>query len=99
MKYAKRVEIAKDFINKNKLFTVIAIITMCYLLCSFLFSKVNSDFSSNDVEINEIQETEEKENIMRWQFYWSDLVILASGGGFCTIMIVRERKKERDNLQ
>ena len=103
MKYAERVEKAKNFVNKNKLFTIIAVFAVCYLFVNCLFSKVNSDsFADTEMvqsESSETQEIPDEETTMHWQFYWSDLVILAIAGGFCTIMIIRERKKERDNLQ
>ena len=102
-KYAERVEKAKNFVNKNQLFTIIAVFAVCYLFVNFLFSKVNSD-SFDDTEMvqsesSETQEIPDEETTMHWQFYWSDVVILAVAGGFCTIMIIRERKKERDDLQ
>lgn len=33
-----------------------------------------------------------------WRFYWSDLIILGGGSAFCGIMIVRERRKAREEL-
>lgn len=105
MKYAERVKKAKNFVNKNKLFTIIAVFAVCYLFMNFLFSKVNSDsFDDTEIEMvqgesSETQEIPDEETTMHWQFYWSDVVILAVAGGFCTIMIIRERKKERDDLQ
>lgn len=95
MKYSERVAIVKNFVDKNKLFTVLALIAVCYLGGNFLFSKVN-DSDAEPVQ-DEIIETSEEDSL-QWRFYWSDLVILAVAGGFCTVMIIRERKKERDNL-
>lgn len=34
-----------------------------------------------------------------WRFYPSDLVILLVGGGICVIMIMRERKKAKEELE
>ena len=48
------------------------------------------------VSKTEIAETEESAH---WKFYPVDLAILAIGGGFCSIMIIRERKKAREQLQ
>ena len=96
MKYTKRVEIVRNFIDNNKLFTVLALIAVCYLGGIFIFSKVNPDSDAEPVQ-DEIIETSE-ENSLQWRFYWSDLVVLAVAGGFCSVMIIRERKKERDNL-
>ena len=33
-----------------------------------------------------------------WRFYWSDLAVLGIGSAFCGIVIIRERRKARENL-
>jgi hypothetical protein len=34
-----------------------------------------------------------------WRFYFIDVIILGAGGGFCLIMILRERKKTKEALK
>jgi hypothetical protein len=33
-----------------------------------------------------------------WRFYFIDVVILAAGGGFCLVMIIRERKRTKHKI-
>ncbi len=104
MKYAERVEKAKKLIDKNRLFTIIVIGVLISIFGNFLFSKVNPDYHSDEtaqtqMETSETESIPIEENPMKWRFYWSDLYVLVGAGGFCTIMIIRERKKERDSLE
>jgi len=105
--HKERVEKVKDFAGNNKVFTVIAVIITVFLLANFIFSKVNqsektslprSENSQNAV--NEDAENQpQTSKIPKWEFHWLDLWIFAGVGGFCVIMIVRERKKAREELQ
>lgn len=106
-KHNQRAEKVKNFFDKNKLFTVISIAVMVILIFNFLFSKVNQS-EKNSVPDNAASQTEvikEAENTVKevpeskWQFYWIDLWILIGAGGFCVIMIIKERKKAREELK
>lgn len=35
----------------------------------------------------------------KWTFYWSDLIVLVVGSGICTVMIIKERKKAKEELR
>lgn len=105
--YKERLQIAKGFTKSNRLFTVIAII----LLIGLTANVVNEDSSKaqpvptemTDETVSEVFPTDAtshkpEEEIPNWKFYPIDLWILAVGVGGCTVMIIREKKKARDQL-
>lgn len=97
--HKERVSKVRSFVSRNKVFTVIAMIVVVWLLGNFLFSKVNHD-SDVDTNSNTTQsEMEETEETPKWQFYPIDFWILLIGGGFCAVMILREKKKAKEELQ
>ena len=99
--HKKRVDKIKDFTEKNKVFSVIAVIVSIYLLFSVVHSKLdrtdNNAPEANTAQSEVFDDTEETES-EHWRFYWVDLWILLGAGGFCTVMIVKERKKAREKL-
>lgn len=99
MTHKERTATVKSFMNKNKLFTVIAAIAVIWLLGNFILSKVHPD-AEVDTNSNISQsEAAEAEELPEWQFYPLDFWILLIGGGFCTVMILREKKKAKEELQ
>lgn len=99
--HKERVASVKGFVSRNKVFTVIAVIVVVWLLGNFLFSKVNPDSevdTNSNVSQSEMADAE-TEQTPEWQFYPIDLWILLIGGGFCTVMILREKKKAKEELQ
>lgn len=108
--HKKRVEKIKNFTNKNKLFTIISVLVLIYLLFNFVSSKKNhveKSFPETSIsdggkpvaesETNETASDESDEP--HWKFYWIDLWILGGAGGFCTIMLILERRKAREKLK
>ena len=91
-----RVEKIKKFVAGNKVFTLVAILVMILLSCNLLFSKDKTATEDDSSYSSAEQDIEED---LHWQFYWSDLGVLVIGGGFCTFMIIRERKKAREKLK
>lgn len=94
--HKERVEQVKGFVGKNKVFTVMAVIVVVWLLGNFLFSKADTNRNFSEEPQQTQSETVEKPE---WQFYPIDFWILLIGGGFCTVMIVRERRKAKEELQ
>lgn len=91
--HSKRVEKVREFTSHNKVFVAIAVILIGFLL----FRAVNRDPQQSEKTQDEQSVTEETEDT-GWRFYPIDLVVLGVGGGFCTIMIIRERRKAKEGL-
>lgn len=86
----------EDFIRKNLLFCFIAL-ALAGLLLGNRIGKSSKDVSENKTQV--VTESEKKNDNTKWRFYPIDLGILLVGGGFCSIMIVRERKKAKEKLK
>jgi len=107
--HKKRVEKVKDYAGKNKVFVITMLVAIVFLLFNFVF--VSNDnpkiiHESEDVTISDNAEpeetavTENTENKREtWRFYFIDLIILGAGGGFCLVMILRQRKKTKEELK
>ena len=87
-----RADKVKRFMSKNWLFLMIAII-MCLYLLGTAVQKQNAEPSQEQTEV-----TQEVQEETHWRFYPIDLVVLGVGGGFCSIMITRERRKAKEGL-
>ena len=90
--HKKRAEKARGYFAKNKAVTLIAVLAAIAVLVN-LVSKYQTK-EQTDSEPESVQETEEE----HWRFYPVDLAVLVVGGGFCTIMILCERKNAREEL-
>lgn len=100
MKHSERVERVKNFTEKNKVFVIMAVVAVIFLCSNFFFSKEDTAEKMPKTSQSEVDENAEKTaEKPQWQFYSADLWILLCGGGFCTIMIIRERKKAKEELQ
>lgn len=95
--HKERVARVRGFVNRNKVFTVMAVIAAVWLLGNFIVQKAptNSNFSETEPSQSEAAEVE----LPEWQFYPIDFWILLIGGGFCSVMILREKKKAKEELQ
>lgn len=97
--HKERVQRVRAFTEKNKLFTVIAMAIVVFLITNFLFSKGKDkqyDETSSQAETSQTDNVEGEP--LEFRFYWSDLVILVSVGGFCLIKIIQEKKKVREKI-
>lgn len=92
--YKERLAAVKMFTAKNRLFSLIAIALVLFLIGNSIAHRIGDDKSKPIVSETEVSETEPE----HWRFYPVDLGVLVVGGGFCTIMILRERKKAREKL-
>ena len=91
--HKERVERVKQFAARNKTFVVIAVLVCVYLIGGILKPKDTPQQEQTQTEIVQQQEPE------HWRFYWIDVWVLAIGGGFCTVMIIREKKKAKEEIK
>ena len=89
--HKKRANRVQHFISSNKLFVVIALVAAVIIGSGLINGKKVED------TLPDTEQTEE-DTRPQWRFYPSDLAILLVGGGFCTAMIIRERKKAKEGL-
>lgn len=93
--HKKRVEKVSEFTSHNKVFSVIAVLVIVFLL----FRTVNRNPEQQEKAQEKQTVTEETDaEETEWRFYPIDLVVLGVGGGFCSIMIIRERRKAKEGL-
>ena len=97
-----RVEKVKDFAGKNKVFVITMIVAAIFLFFNFVIQPHNMRQDENQAVISENvdNETEQSSNqVESWRFYFIDVIVLVAGGGFCTVMILRQRRKTREELK
>lgn len=89
--HKKRADGIQHFISSNKLFVVIALVAAVI---------IGSGLIKEKKVVDTLPDTEQTAEATRpqWRFYPSDVAILVVGGGFCTMMIIRERKKAKEEL-
>jgi preprotein translocase subunit YajC len=99
--HKKRVEKVKDYAGKNKVFVATMIVAIIFLFINFVIQPNNPQRENHETTISDnsaIAETT-AETQREWRFYFIDVIVLVTVGGFCTIMILRERKKTREELK
>jgi len=98
-KHQQRAEKVQHFIGKHKLFLIMAIIAGAFLFGNYLaqpnVQPQTSKYEYSDYYSNEAVVEFERE---LWRFYWIDVVILIAGGGFCVLMLLRERRRLRNKI-
>lgn len=97
-----RTEMVRNFAGKNKIFTVIAAILLIFLLSNFIVGLADKG-NKNPQEITHTEtvtaeKVAPKNELPKWEFHMLDLWILGLGGGFCVIMILKEKAKAREKL-
>ena len=94
-KRKERIEKVKKFTAKNRLFILLAIVCCFYLLGTTIFGKETEPPKQDQTQAEIVQQQEPE----HWRFYWIDVWVLAVGGGFCTVMIIREKKKAKEEIK
>ena len=102
--HMKRVEQVKNYAGKNKVFIITMLVAVIFLLVNFVFTSNPKITPVTEEIIAESTEQAEQVAVVNsqreiWRFYFIDLIILTAGGGFCLIMILRERKKTKEALK
>lgn len=103
-KHRNKVEKIKNFSKNNKIFVIMATVAILFVFFNSVNGKNNSvnisetSMSENE-SITQTASNTSNSNETHLRFYWSDLWILGIGGGFCIIMIIKERKKGKENIE
>ena len=89
--HRKRAEKVRGYLAKNKAVAVIAVLAAIALLVNLVVN--------HDVQKTDTQETVQTETDESWRFYPVDLVVLGAGGGLCAIMMLREKRRAKEELR
>ena len=89
--HRKRAEKVRGYLAKNKAVAVIAVLAAIALLVNLVVN--------HDVQKTDTQETVQTETDESWRFYPVDLVVLGAGGGLCAVMMLREKRRAKEELQ
>lgn len=93
-KSVQLLKVIKGYISKNKLLTIIATVLCLSLIGSGIRTQRETDIAEEPTV-----QTETVQDDLHWRFYPVDLWVLGIGGGFCTVMILREKRKARETLK
>ena len=96
-KYNERAQRIERYILKNKLFLIIATVLVIFLIGNSLKPDTQKLPEKTVTETEEVN-AESEDEPLHWRFYSIDLWILLVGGGFCSMMIVKERRKAKEKL-
>lgn len=94
-KYNERAQRIERYILKNKLFLIIAAVLVVFLIGS---STKNNTNKIPEETVTAAEDIAEENEPVHWRFYSIDLWILLVGGGFCSVMIIKERRKAKEKL-
>ena len=90
--HRKRAEKVRGYFSQKRAITLFAILASIALLVSLV---MNYQVKETDADTQEtvVSDTEES-----WRFYPVDLVVLGAGGGLCAIMMLREKRRSKEEL-
>lgn len=88
--HRKRAEKVRGYFSQKRAITLFAILASAALLISLVMNY--------QVKETEPQETVQSETVEGWRFYPVDLVVLGAGGGLCAVMMLREKRRAKEEL-
>ena len=88
--HRKRAEKVRGYFSQKRAITLFAILASIALLVSLVMNY--------QVKETEPQETVQLEMSESWPFYPVDLVVLGAGGGLCVVMMLREKRRAKEEL-
>lgn len=97
-KYNERANRIERYILKNKFFFITAFVLTIILACSALKNNNEQIPVDSETAVQEQEEETTSKELPKWRFYYTDAWILGIGGTICTINIIRERRKAKENL-
>lgn len=90
--HKKRAEKVRGYFSRKSAVALFAVLASVALLISLV---MNHQVKENDANTQETVQTEIAEG---WRFYPVDLVVLGTGGGLCAVMILREKRRAKEEL-
>ena len=88
--HRKRAEKVRGYFSRKGAVALFAILASIALLFSLVMN--------HQVKETEPQETVQSETVEGWRFYPVDLVVLGVGGGLCAVMMLREKRRAKEEL-
>ena len=88
--HKKRAKKVRGYFSRKGSIALFAILASAALLVSLVMN--------HQVKETEPQETIQSENVEDWRFYPVDLVVLGAGGGLCAVMMLREKRRAKEEL-
>jgi hypothetical protein len=88
--HKKRTEKVRGYFTQKRAITLFAILAAVALLVSLVMN--------HQVKETEPQETVQSETVEGWRFYPVDLIVLGAGGGLCAVMMLREKRRAKEEL-
>ena len=88
--HKKRAEKVRGYFSRKSAVALFAILASVALLISLVMN--------HQVKETEPQETVQTETAENWRFYPVDLVVLGAGGGLCAVMMMREKRRAKEEM-
>ena len=90
--HRKRAEKVRGYFSQKRAITLFAILAAVALLVSLV---MNYQVKETDADTQKpaVSDTDES-----WRFYPVDLVVLGAGGGLCAVMMLREKRRAKEEL-
>ena len=88
--HKKRAEKVRGYFSRKSATTLFAILASVALLFSLVMN--------HQVKETEPQETAASDTDESWRLYPVDLVVLGAGGGLCAVMMLREKRRAKEEL-
>ena len=90
--HRKRAEKVRGYFTQKRAITLFAILAAVALLVSLV---MNHQVKETDADTKETATSDTDET---WRFYPVDLVVLGAGGGLCAVMMLREKRRAKEEL-
>lgn len=87
--HKKRAEKVRGYFAGNK---AIALITVLFAIAVLV--NLVSTYQTQEQTDSEPETVQEES----WRFYPVDLAVLGAGGGICTVMMLREKRRAKEDL-
>ena len=88
--HRKRAEKVRGYFSQKRAITLFAILASIALLISLVMN-----YQVKETEPQETIQVSEEEH---WRFYPVDLIVLGAGGGLCAVMMLREKRRAKEEL-